>query len=90
MHKIDKHKICRVCGLYYPDFFPWGPDGDSPTFDYCSCCGIEFGYQDSNVAGCHAKRMDWIRKGSPWKEPERRPLNWDMEAQVAQIPEEYR
>lgn len=36
---------CRVCGLHIDDL-PWGQDGNSPTYDICPCCGVEFGYED--------------------------------------------
>ena len=42
-------KVCKVCGLYYPVFYPWGESGDIPSHDICDCCGIEFGYEDNNV-----------------------------------------
>lgn len=31
---------CRVCGLYIEDF-PWGDDGNCPTYEICPCCGAK-------------------------------------------------
>ena len=45
-------QFCRVCGFLHDkdykdnDYFPWGKDGNTPTFDFCECCGTEFGYND--------------------------------------------
>jgi hypothetical protein len=43
---IDSRCICRCCGWSFGDYFPWGEDGMSPTYDICDCCGCESGYQD--------------------------------------------
>ena len=44
----DETHACRVCGLCYEDQ-QWGVDGASPTYEFCDCCGVEFGYDDSTV-----------------------------------------
>ncbi len=36
---------CYVCG-YLCNFKPW--DGASPSDEICSCCGIQYGYDDYN------------------------------------------
>lgn len=41
---MEEH-FCRVCGLYIEDE-PWGKDGSCPTYEICSCCGVEFGNED--------------------------------------------
>ncbi|WP_407906848.1 hypothetical protein [Escherichia coli] len=41
-------EVCRVCGAEQPEA-PWGDDGETPTYDICNCCGVEFGYEDSTV-----------------------------------------
>ncbi len=44
---MNEHN-CRVCGLYIDDL-PWGEDGNCPTYEICSCCGVEFGNEDYTV-----------------------------------------
>jgi len=88
MHKNENLQICRICGLKQPDL-PWGVDENTPTFDYCYCCGVEFGYQDSNIDAIRKYRTKWIREGAVWNEPEQRPSNWSLEEQLKDIPEKY-
>jgi len=59
---------CRVCG-YEPAEPPWGTDGMSPSFDYCPCCGVEWGYQDSSQIGTVRFRSAWLEEGGPWRDP---------------------
>jgi hypothetical protein len=80
---------CRVCGLLQGDP-PWGEDGSSPTFNICPCCGVEFGYEDSLVKGVHLYREAWLKKGAPWQKPKNRPQDWDLEAQLSQVPGEFK
>ena len=60
----DDHMRCRVCGLRQAEP-PWGRDGASPTFDFCPCCGIEFGYHDASVEGARRARRAWLERGAP-------------------------
>jgi hypothetical protein len=87
--EIDKNKVCRVCGLVYPDFYPWGQNGNTPSHDICSCCGTEFGYEDNSVASTKTNRQVWIKKGSNWFEPKEKPDKWSLEEQLKNIPKEY-
>ena len=50
--------MCYVCGLNYENFFPWGPDGQTPSHDICGCCGVEFGYEDTLAVGIKMLRLD--------------------------------
>jgi len=56
---IDNKSFCRVCG-YNNLEPPWGDDGKSPTYDYCPCCGVEFGYQDACIEGIKSYRKKWL------------------------------
>jgi hypothetical protein len=85
----DTQLLCRVCGLRQEEP-PWGDDGHSPTYEYCACCGTEFGYQDASLTGVLRQRERWLDAGAAWAEPERKPPDWDLEAQLAQIPAEWR
>jgi hypothetical protein len=79
---------CRVCGYLY-SFPPWGKDGKTPTFEICDCCGVEFGYEDATLAAIHQYRSKWLSNGAEWNRPECKPVNWDLEAQLAQISNEF-
>jgi hypothetical protein len=68
---------------------PWGEDGQSPTYDICSCCGVEFGYEDCFVQSTKKYRKNWIDEGGLWNEPQFRPENWDLDKQLKQVPKEF-
>lgn len=80
---------CRVCGRMTNEP-PWGEDGKSPTFEICECCGVEFGYEDSSLQGILNYREQWLRNGAKWFAARRKPDNWDVDAQLNQIPRKYR
>ncbi|KTR95394.1 hypothetical protein NS220_06265 [Microbacterium testaceum] len=42
--------LCRVCG-YFSEEPPWGLDRSCLTYEYCPCCGVEWGYQASLCGG---------------------------------------
>lgn len=58
---------CRVCG-YQSAEPPWGEDDRTPSFDYCPCCGVEWGYQDSSQLGVERFRTFWLQAGAPWRD----------------------
>jgi hypothetical protein len=78
--------VCRVCGLKY-DEPPWGA---KLVFEYCDCCGVQFSYGDATLTGIRAWREDWLAQGAAWFKPERGPQPWNREAQLAQVPDEFR
>jgi hypothetical protein len=84
----DVPQLCLVCGLAVQDGDeePWGPGGDNPTYNFCDCCGVEFGYEDFALEGVLRARERWMAAGMPWFKPAMRPEHWDAKAQVAQIP----
>lgn len=84
------NKICKVCGFIFDEFYPWGEDGKSPSFDICSCCGTEFGYHDFTIKGIKAQRERWKLNGYKWKYEEDKPIGWNLEKQLVQIPDEYK
>ena len=59
---------CRVCGLHHDDF-PWGEDGNSPSFAICKCCGVEFGYEDITIESASKYRTKWLEGGAVWSSP---------------------
>lgn len=84
-----KKLACRVCGNIQVDP-PWGEDAQSPTYDICDCCGVEFGYGDCTLVAIKAFRHKWLSKGANWKYPEAKPENWTLEEQMKNIPNEYK
>lgn len=80
---------CRVCGLCLDDP-PWGHDGRCPSYEYCPCCGVEFGYQDANASGACNYRQKWLDDGAKWAEPAQRPPDWNPDAQIEHVPKEFR
>lgn len=79
---------CRVCGLDY-DESPWGPDGQSPDYTICACCGVEFGYQDYTPDSTREYRAQWLAAGAAWFYPNMKPQNWQPAAQLQQVPAGY-
>lgn len=80
---------CRVCGLELSEG-PWGNGGRSPSYDYCPCCGVEFGYADASVLGAQRFREAWLREGAIWSEPDERPCRWVLDEQLSGVPEKFR
>lgn len=76
--------LCRVCGLSL-DFEPWGEDGMTPTYDYCPCCGTEFGVQDWTYEATKQQRQRWLRADAQWDEPEDKPDDWDLAEQLHNV-----
>jgi len=86
----DKFKICRVCGFHYKNYFPWGKNGESPTYDFCDCCGSEFGYDDDNIEIIKLSRESWIKKGMKWWQVDiSEPQDYDPKKQLKNIPKEW-
>ncbi len=81
---MKKKNFCKICGLYSEEP-PWGEDGLSPTYDYCPCCGVEFGYQDYCQESIKQYRSLWIQKGAKWDIPSRKTLDWNFQDQLRNI-----
>ncbi len=80
---------CRVCGLKLDDP-PWGYDSKTPLYDFCPCCGIEFGYQDATPDGAKQFRKQWVNNGMKWDEESEKPDTWDFEIQLKQVPKQFK
>jgi hypothetical protein len=80
---------CRVCGLRLDDP-PWGFDGKTPLFEYCPCCGVEFGYQDATPIGARKYREGWLSGGAAWDQPTEKLVRWDPAEQLRHVPEAFR
>ncbi|MCX6318209.1 MAG: hypothetical protein NTW29_13020 [Bacteroidetes bacterium] len=84
------HKFhCRVCGFSY-DELHWGIDDKSPDYDICTCCGVEFGYEDFTIESVKNYRDNWIKLGMIWFVPKTKPDEWNWEVQSGNIPEVYK
>ena len=86
MHNNDTIMRCRVCGLLQSEP-PWGSDGKCPTYAYCSCCGVEFGYGDASPEGIRRWRENWLASGANWNDPKEKPANWDLQEQLSHVAE---
>ncbi|WP_250261726.1 hypothetical protein [Escherichia coli] len=82
-------EVCRVCGAEQPEA-PWGDDGETPTYDICNCCGVEFGYEDSTVQSIKKYRAKWLDSGAKWMNKKSEPQNRSVDEQLAHIPLKYR
>lgn len=80
---------CRVCGLKQTEP-QYGIDGISPSFDYCDCCGVEFGYGDTTPKAAKLNREKWLNTGAIWRDPSKKPDGWDVEVQLAQVPTDFK
>ncbi len=89
MHNSGVTMHCRVCGLKQKDA-PWGSDGRTPNFEYCPCCGVEFGYGDATIQAAKLWREQWIRHGAGWAIATERPNNWDLQAQLDNVPDDFK
>ncbi|WP_205633980.1 hypothetical protein [Labilithrix luteola] len=84
----EREMHCRVCGLEQSDP-PWGDGGNCASFDICDCCGTEFGYEDCSPEAATCVRSAWLAKGAPWFRPRSRPADWDVNAQLRNVPQGY-
>jgi hypothetical protein len=73
---------CPVCFYGGLTENPW--DEDSPSFEICPCCGVEFGYDDFSLDETERARKQavlrklWEAKGFPWFSRSRlAPVDWD-------------
>jgi len=86
--QIDERNFCRVCGLDQEEPV-WGESDQCPTFEICLCCGTEFGYDDYTLEGIRKRRENWLLNPQKWLDPTAKPIGWDLEAQLKQIPKKY-
>ena len=88
----DVPGLCLACGLDLAGQgeLPWGAGGDSPTFNFCPCCGVEFGYGDFTIEAAKRWRQTWLAAGCPGSEPSERPDGWDAAQQLASLPKRVR
>ena len=76
-NSIDPRCICRCCGWSFGDYFPWGEDGNDPSFDICDCCGCEAGNEDYAPGLLDRYRQNWLDNGAKWHDSKTKPVDWD-------------
>jgi hypothetical protein len=83
--------ICRICG-YDDGSIRWELENDKlyPSYFICECCESEAGYYDCIISAIRSKRESWFNNGAQWRYPKSKPADWDLEKQLAKIPEEYK
>jgi hypothetical protein len=90
----DHPSLCFVCGLDHrdepPAAWPWGPTGTDPTFNFCACCGTEFGYQDATLSSSRQARKVWADSGYLWEDPAARPEIFNPAEQLKALPARIR
>lgn len=86
----NNFKICRVCGFEYKEFYPWGEDGRTASFEICDCCGVTFGNEDSQYQSVIKYREKWIKEGANWFEESMMPEKWNLEESLNKIPNKYK
>ena len=90
--EVDKrdagNNFCPVRGYPLGNYNPWGDDGKTPTFDICPCCGVEWGNEDYTTESRTEYRNKWLADGAKWFEPQKKPVNWNLEEQLKDIDHE--
>ena len=92
--RIDAQKAaeaerCPVCGLDQ-GVLPWGDHGDDPTFYTCDCCGVEYNHEPMTPERARDLRQRWLDSGAKWLRPEMMSQKWDKEAQLREVPRQFR
>jgi hypothetical protein len=96
--------LCPCCGYPELSCAPYAQMGLPPWFDHgqppyhnqygyasyecCSCCGYEFGFDDDPGACASACSFaeylgNWVLDGCNWFAPAKRPDNWNLSEQLA-------
>ncbi|MGI6126331.1 MAG: hypothetical protein ACOYEF_05135 [Planifilum sp.] len=77
--------LCPVCGYDGLTEPPYDREGN-PSYEICSCCGFEFGYDDQSQGETFSGyRKKWLAAGAKWFDPAQKPENWSLKAQLRRI-----
>ncbi|MDD5617662.1 MAG: hypothetical protein PHG69_01070 [Candidatus Omnitrophica bacterium] len=80
-----KKYMCPVCGFFGLDEPPYNDKRES-SFEICSCCGFEFGFDEGKTDDKYNTfRSIWIENGANWFLPEKRPEDWDLDEQLKNL-----
>ncbi len=61
-----------------------------PSYDICSCCGIQYGYHDIMGITYRAWRDKWVRNGMRWNSYSDPPPDWDPVRQLKKLQDQQR
>ena len=77
--------ICPVCGYDKLDEAPFDEFG-FPTYEICSCCGFEFGFDDESEGYSYEEyRKKWIEGGFKFFNKSKKPIDWSEEKMRKQL-----
>lgn len=80
-----ENHICPVCGFSKLEEPPYDSKG-YPTYVVCSCCGYEFGFDDSsNKMTFEEYREKWVDEGFKFFSKEYKPQNWSKSMMLKQL-----
>ena len=80
--------VCRVCG--YINYEITLEEGIYPTYNICPCCGVEFGYEDSDLSSIRKYRESWIASGCNWFLDTGTKKERNFSEQLKNIPDAYK
>jgi hypothetical protein len=89
VQKTAEAQRCPVCGLDQ-GLPPYGDHGDDPTFYTCDCCGVEYNIEPMTPERARDLRQRWLDSGAKWLRPEMMPQKWDKDAQLREVPRQFR
>ena len=78
--------ICPVCGYDQLEEPPRSSAGGA-SYEICSCCFFEFGYDDDAQGWTYeAWRAKWLSEGMPWRnQHESPPKDWNPHEQIRRV-----
>ncbi|EEL72054.1 hypothetical protein bcere0026_9540 [Bacillus mycoides] len=77
MNNNDMNYICLICGF---------DELLDPSYEICSCCGFQFGYDDCDQGYTFIEyRKEWLKKGAIWFNSAKKPARWSLEKQLKNI-----
>lgn len=92
MKSETSNHFCRVCGFFYKESPPWEEiKGELlSSYDICSCCRVQFGYEDCTYTSVVSFRKKWFEEGAGFHTKEMIPENWNLKDQLGNIPDEWK
>lgn len=88
MSNTDNNLYCRICWYKHSDTL-WWKDWKTSIFELCSCCWVEFWYEDSTIKGIKTFRQKWMDEWYQWFIKKEKPDNWSFENQKKNIMEAF-
>lgn len=84
--KKEKY-ICPVCGYKGLDEPAYDETYLEGSYDICSCCGCEFGFDDFDfkLLTFQTAQNKWLSEGAMWFNKNEKPKNWNLEDQLKNL-----